>query len=84
VSSLRFTEKQRRVLGALARGRELSNAQIAAAADVSEGYVSKVLTVALREGLTTERRVEDAEDPQTHYRLSKITALGVARLRGAA
>jgi len=67
--STRKTMLQQRILAELARTQEKSNAQIAAAAGCSEAYACRVLARAQREGLATSRYAEDAEDPQTHYRL---------------
>ncbi len=70
-SILRMTEKQKAILGALSTTREVSNAQVAAAAGVSEEYASRVLGRLARAGKAKSRYAQDAEDPQTHYRLWK-------------
>lgn len=72
-----MTTKQRAVLAALSTVRESSNAQVAEAAGVSEGYSSKVLRALAREKLAASREAEDAHDPQTHYRLWKRTGVRV-------
>ncbi len=64
----------KRVLEALSRARELSNAQVAAKAECSEGYASRVLNFLERtrpQPMATSRVVQDAEDPQTHFKLWK-------------
>jgi len=65
----RLTKLQSAVLAALSSTRELSNAQVAAAADCGESYASKVLHRLARARLAKSRYVQDAEDPNTHYRL---------------
>jgi len=70
VSTLTMTPLQVAILAALSN-REQSNAQIAAAAKCSEPYASRVLSALARQGKASSRVVQDAEDPQTHYRLWK-------------
>lgn len=79
MSTRRFTPIQRAVLDALSRTQWKSNAQIAEAADTSESYASRVLSLLsrLRDPQTNRPYavsaglVQDAEDPTTHYRLWK-------------
>ncbi len=71
MSTLQMTTVQRRILDALSHGAQLSNAQVAAQARCSEAYASRVLSRLAREGRAVSRYVQDAEDPQTHYRLWK-------------
>lgn len=69
MSTWNLTKKQAALLGALSKVKGLSQAQLAEAADVSEGYVSKTMPRFARAGLAASEYVQDAEDPQTHYRL---------------
>lgn len=75
MSSLRMTTPtQQRIMAALSRQRELSNAQVAAAAECSEAYASRVLRWLERQrpARVSSRVVQDANDPQTHYRLWRL------------
>ncbi len=63
-----------RVLAALSRARELTNAQVAEAAGCSESYSSRVLNFLARVKplpMATPRRVKDGEDFQTVWTLWK-------------
>jgi len=64
-----MTPLQRAILAALSRTAERSNAQVAAAARCSEAYAARVLHRLASDGAAVSRRVQDAEDPQTHFRL---------------
>lgn len=64
-----MTPLQRAILSALSRTRELSNAQVADAAQCSEAYACRVLRRLATDGEVTSRVVEDAEDPQSHFRM---------------
>lgn len=71
-TEIRLTPAQQRILRALSRARELSNAQVAETAKVSESYASKVLRKLERAKLASSRvNVQDVDDPQSHYRLWK-------------
>lgn len=70
MSTWNLTEKQAALLAAIPRVKPWkSQAQLAEATSLDEGYVSKTLRRFARAGLATYERTQDAEDPQTHYKL---------------
>lgn len=70
---IRWTLVQRRLHALLSLTRELSNAQVAEGARVSEGYASRVLSAMARDGYAASRLAQDRTDPQTTYRLWRRT-----------